>query len=162
MSTIWQCPDELWEKDEPVLDELGPPAKTGRKRIDQRRALDGIIDQLRTGCRWNALPREFGDGSSVHRALQRRVERGVLPLVWSLLVAGCDEPGGVHFDGQAADCWMGKTRQGGIRFGRIPRIAGKTAASAVRFWIVMQRSHRTIWRSSDSPAFCCGSAACTG
>jgi putative transposase len=130
MPTIWRCPDELWEKVELVLDELDSPAKIGRKRIDQRKALDGIIYQLRTGCQWNALPREFGDDSSVHRTLQRWIAREVFPLVWSLLVAECDELGGVNFDWQAADCSMGKARQGGIRSARIPRIAGKTAANA--------------------------------
>jgi len=130
MATIWRCPDDLWEKVALVLDELDPPAETGRKRIDQRKALDGIIYQLRTGCQWNALPRQFGDDSSVHRTLQRWIRHEVLPLVWSLLVAECDELGGVDFDWQAADCSMGKARQGGIRSGRIPRIAAKTAASA--------------------------------
>jgi putative transposase len=130
MATIWRCPDELWEKVALVLDELDPPAETGRKRIDQRKALDGVIYQLRTGCQWNALPREFGDDSSVHRTFQRWIRHEVLPLVWSLLVAECDELGGVAFDWQAADCSMGKARQGGIRSGRIPRIAAKTAASA--------------------------------
>jgi putative transposase len=129
MATIWRCPDDLWEKVALVLDELDPPAETGRKRIDQRKALDGIIYQLRTGCQWNALPRQFGDDSSVHRTLQRWARHEVLPLVWSLLVAECDELGGVAFDWQAADCSMGKARQGGIRSGRIPRIAAKTAAS---------------------------------
>ena len=103
MATIWRCPDELWHKVALVLDELDPPAKTGRHRIDQRKALDGIIYLLRTGCQWNALPPEFGDDSSVHRTLQRWVGREVLPLVWSLLVAECDELGGVDFDWQAAD-----------------------------------------------------------
>jgi putative transposase len=130
MPTIWRCPDALWEKVARVLDELDPPAKTGRRRIDQRKALDGIIYQLRTGCQWSALPREFGDDSSVHRTLQRWAAREVLPLVWSLLVGECNELGGVNFDWQAADCSMGKARQGGITSGRIPRIAAKPAASA--------------------------------
>ena len=130
MATIWRCPDELWHKVALVLDELDPPAKTGRHRIDQRKALDGIIYQLRTGCQWNALPPEFGDDSSVHRTLQRWVGRAVLPLLWSLLVAECDELGGVDFDWQAADCSMGKARQGGIKSARTPRIAAKTARNA--------------------------------
>jgi putative transposase len=130
MPTIWRCPDELWERIALVLDELDPPAETGRKRIDQRKALNGVIYQLRTGCQWNALPGEFGDDSSVHRTLQRWVAHEVLPLVWSLLVAECDELGGVNFDWQAADCSMGKARQGGIKSARTPRIAAKTAASA--------------------------------
>jgi len=50
LPTIWRVPEELWRIIKPVLDELDPPAATGRKRTDQRSALDGIIYQMRTGC----------------------------------------------------------------------------------------------------------------
>jgi transposase len=53
LPTIWHVPDELWQHIEPLLNELDPPAKTGRKRIAPRPALDGIIYQMRTGCQWN-------------------------------------------------------------------------------------------------------------
>lgn len=127
LPTIWRCPDELWELIEAVLAEHDPPARTGRKRIDQRKALDGIIYQLRTGCQWNALPRAFGDDASVHRTMQRWIERGVMDRVWSLLVERCDELAGVHWDWQSADAAMGKARFGGTASGPTPRTAGKTA-----------------------------------
>ena len=44
---------------------------------DQRKALDGIIFINRTGCQWNALPRQFGSDSSVHRTYQRWVALGL-------------------------------------------------------------------------------------
>lgn len=130
LGTIWRCPDELWEKVSLVLDDLDPPADTGRKRVDQRLALDGMIYQMRTGCQWNALPGEFGDDSSVHRTMQRWVAKEVFPLIWGLLVADCDELGGVNFDWQVADCSMGKARSGGMKWARTPRIAARTAANA--------------------------------
>jgi putative transposase len=130
LPTIWRCPDELWERFELVLDELDPPAATGRKRIDQRKALDGMIHQARTGCQWRAIPRQFGDYRSIHRTMQRWIARGVFELTWSMLAAECDELGGVNFDWQAADCSMGKARQGGATSVRTPRIAGKTAQNA--------------------------------
>ena len=71
LPTIWQVSGPLWERIEPVLNELDPPAKTGRHRIAARPALDGVIYHLRTGCQWNVLPKEFGDDSSVHRTYQR-------------------------------------------------------------------------------------------
>lgn len=130
LGTIWRCPDALWEKVALVLDELDPPAGTGRKRVDQRKAFDGLIYQLRTGCQWNALPREFGDDSSVHRTMQRWVAKEVLPLIWSLLVAECEGLGGVDFAWQAADGVMGKARSGGIMWAKTQRIAARTARSA--------------------------------
>ncbi|MBY0308830.1 MAG: transposase, partial [Phycisphaerales bacterium] len=115
LGTIWHCPDELWVAVARVLDELDPPAATGRKRIDQRKALDGMIYQMRTGCQWNALPRELGDDASVHRTMQRWVAKDVFPLIWSLLVAQCADLGGVDFDWQPADGAMRKARSGGIK-----------------------------------------------
>ena len=129
LGVIWRCPDELWNEVAVVLDELDPPAKTGRKRVDQRRALDGMIYQMRTGCQWNALPGEFGDDSSVHRTMQRWVSKEVFPLIWSILIGKCGELGGVDFDWQSADGAMRKARSGGIKSARIPRIAARTAPS---------------------------------
>jgi putative transposase len=113
LPTIWRVPDELWVLIQPILSDLDPPAPTGRKRIDPRPALDGIIYQMRTGCQWNALPREFGDDSSVHRTLLRWIDTGVLDRLWGMLVESCEELGGVDWQWQAADAAMGKARFGG-------------------------------------------------
>ena len=91
LPTIWRTPDELWEEIEPILAEHDPPKKTGRRRIDQRAALDAIIFRLRTGCQWNRLPKEFPDDSSVHRTFQRWVELGILDLIWASLLEECEE-----------------------------------------------------------------------
>ncbi len=60
-------PDELWERIEPLL----PPAKPrrfrfpGRKPIDNRKALTGILFVLKTGIPWEDLPQEMGCGSGM-------------------------------------------------------------------------------------------------
>ena len=113
LDTIWEVPDELWAEVRQVLEELDPPMRTGRPRVDQRRALDGVIYRLRSSCRWNHLPEKFGSDSSVHRTFQRWLENGVFERVWALLVERCDELGGVQWEWQAADGSMGKARQGG-------------------------------------------------
>ncbi len=113
LPTIWQVPDELWEKIEPILSEHDSPKATGGPRIDQRGALDAIIFRMRSGCQWNQLPKEFPDDSSVHRTFQRWVELGVLDLIWEKLIKECEELGGVDFEWQAADGAMGKARLGG-------------------------------------------------
>ncbi len=59
--------DELWELIEPLL----PPAKPrrfrypGRKPVDNRKALTGILFVLRTGIGWEYLPQEMGCGSGM-------------------------------------------------------------------------------------------------
>ncbi len=115
LETIWEAPDELWTEIKQVLYEVDPPRSTGRPRVDQRRALNGIIYRLRTSCQWNHLPEKFGSDSSVHRTFQRWLENGVFERVWALLVERCDELGGVVWRWQAADGSMGKARQGGIK-----------------------------------------------
>ena len=98
LPTIWEVSDGLWSIIQTILDELDPPSWTGRDRIDQRAALNGIIYQMRSGCQWNHLPKQFGDDSSVHRTFQRWVQRGVLERVWATLVEDCEELSGVELN----------------------------------------------------------------
>ena len=46
LATIWEIPDRLWEQSHPVTVELDPPKATGRKRVDRRRLLDGIVFRM--------------------------------------------------------------------------------------------------------------------
>src|SRR3954447_22986132 len=73
LPTIWRVDDALWAEVDTVLAEYAPPARFGPGRIDQRKALDGVIYRMRSGVQWNQLPAEFGDDSSVHRTFQRWV-----------------------------------------------------------------------------------------
>lgn len=110
LPTIWELPDDLWERIEPILDRHYPPASTGRPRADLRRVLDGIIYRMRSGVQWNQLPRVFGADSTVHGWLQRFVADGVLCAIWAELVGECDVLGAVSWEWQAADGVMGKSR----------------------------------------------------
>jgi len=130
LPTIWRADDALWRLIEPVLAELDPSHRGHRRRIDQRKALDGIIYHLRTGCQWSALPAEFGDDSSVHRTMQRWAGRGVFDRVWATLVEACDDLGAVEWAWQSFDCVMNKARHGGTVSDRTRRTGRRTAPSA--------------------------------
>ena len=43
LPTIWEIPDDLWQRIEPVILKLDPPKAKGCKRVDQRKMLEGII-----------------------------------------------------------------------------------------------------------------------
>jgi putative transposase len=131
LPTIWEVSDELWNVIQSILDEVDPASWTGRNRIDQRAALNGIIYQMRSGCQWNHLPKPFGDDSSVHRTFQRWVQKGVLKRIWATLVDRCEELGGVDWRWQSADGAMGKARFGGMMSVPIPRIVRKMAPNGV-------------------------------
>jgi putative transposase len=130
LPTIWEVDDELWNIIHEILGELDPPAKTGRPRTGQRQALNGIIYQMRTGCQWNQLPRQFGDDSSVHRTMQRWVAKDVFTRIWAVLFDNCEELGGVDWEWQSADGALGKARFGGILSAPTPRIAANPARNA--------------------------------
>ena len=74
--------------------EEDPPKARGRKRSDPRQMLNGIIFRLR---KWNRLPKELGDDSTIHRTFQRWVWTGVLHV--GTLVEGCEELDGVDLAG---------------------------------------------------------------
>ena len=120
LPTIWEVPDDLWERIKWLLNEHDPPKATGRSRADARRILDGIIFRFRTGCQWNHIPKVYGDDSTIHRAFQRWVEINLFEMIWSLLVAECDELALVNWEWQAADGWLGKARSGGDQIGPNP------------------------------------------
>ena len=103
LETIWEVPDELWERIEPIILEEDPPKARGRKRSDPRQMLNGIIFRLRSGCQWNRLPKELGDDSTIHRTFQRWVGTGVLHRMWG--------PGG----GVRRVGWRGLGMAGGRR-----------------------------------------------
>lgn len=129
LPTIWRVDDALWAQAEQVLAEFDPPAQFGPERIDQRKALDGVIYRMRSGVQWNRLPAEFGDDASVHRTFQRWVQRGVIGRLWALLVRGCAELAGVDWQWQSFDCATGKARHGGIKSDRTQPTGRRTAPS---------------------------------
>ncbi len=122
--TIWEIPDDAWARVEPMLEDLYPPAKTGRPRTDLRKAFNGIIFRMRSGCQWNQLPKMFGDDSSVHRWFQRWVRDGVFEALWAGLITDCEELEGVGWEWQSADCCLGKARFEGEKRGETQRIEG--------------------------------------
>lgn len=137
LETIWEVPDELWVEIKKILDEVDPPRRTGRPRIDGRRALNGIIYRLRTSCQWNHLPEKFGSDSSVHRTFQRWVERGVFTKIWALLVQKCEDLGEVQWRWQSADAAMGKARFGGAISDPIRRTGARPGASEASWLMEM-------------------------
>jgi putative transposase len=113
LPTIWEVPDPLWDRILPLLIEFWPRKATGRHHANWRLALNGILFRMRSGCQWEKLPRRFGPKSTVHDWFQRWCQGGVMKRIWEMLVAECDELGGVQWDWQSADGWLGKARFGG-------------------------------------------------
>ena len=75
----WTISDEFWEEvKEYIPKRQRDPNKTykckpgrGRKPIEPRKILEGILYCLRTGCQWKAIPKEHGASSSIHQYFSR-------------------------------------------------------------------------------------------
>jgi Putative transposase of IS4/5 family (DUF4096) len=63
-SAPWIVSDEFWARVEPELPKVKRRFRSpGRKRLDDRAALQGIPFVLYTGIAWRHLPLELGFGS---------------------------------------------------------------------------------------------------
>jgi transposase len=118
LGTIWEIPDELWRRIEPILKEFWPRKATGRHVANWRMMLNGILFRMRSGCQWDQLPERFGPKSTVHDWFQRWVAGGIFEKIWAVLVAECDELGEVQWQWQSADAMLGKARFGGEKDGQ--------------------------------------------
>lgn len=54
--------DDQWEL---IRDAFPTPATRGRKPLDRRNIVDGILWMLRTGAPWRDVPEEFGNWSTI-------------------------------------------------------------------------------------------------
>jgi putative transposase len=118
LPTIWEIPDAMWQKIEPILRDFWPQKPTGRRVANWRKVLNGIIFRMRTGCQWDQLPAKFGPKSTVHDWFQRWSAGGIMERIWRVLAEACDELGGVDWQWQSADAWLGKARFGGEKDGQ--------------------------------------------
>lgn len=76
----WEISDELWAVIAPILPSHERRFRyPGRRRIDDRKALQGVLFVLYTGIQWEFLPQElgFGSGPTCWRRLAEWQQAGV-------------------------------------------------------------------------------------
>jgi transposase len=99
-------PDELWEVVEPLIPQVKRRYRyPGRKRIDDRRVLTGILFVLKTGIPWEDLPQEMGCGSGVTcwRRLREWQQQGVWQKLHEVLLAKLNAAGEIDWRRAAVD-----------------------------------------------------------
>lgn len=97
-----RIPDAVWEQIEPLLPPELPGPKGGQ-RMDDRQAMNAILYVLRTGCKWNEIPRNLGAGSIVHRRFQEWREAGLFQRMW--------RTGLLTYDDLRTLMWHGRRRR---------------------------------------------------
>ena len=61
-------PSDLTDAEWGLIEPLIPPAKRGggKRSVDLRAVVDGLLYVLSTGCQWRALPKDMPARSTVH------------------------------------------------------------------------------------------------
>jgi transposase len=129
MREPWVVSDELWELIEPLIPKRQRRFRyPGRRPLDDRRVLSGILFVLHTGIAWEHLPQElgFGSGMTCWRRLRDWQAAGVWSALHGLLLARLQAAGEIDWSRAAVDSSHVRALKGGSR--RAP--ARSTAAAA--------------------------------
>jgi transposase len=120
VDSLYEVPDVLWDRITPLL----PPRnrnkkkKSGRPRMNDRKAMSAIFYILRTGCQWKALPRSLGASSTVHDRFQEWRKAGVFKRMWIDSLLLYDKKTGIDWKWQAMDGVITMAPLGGKRYRR--------------------------------------------
>lgn len=123
--------DELWAVIEPVLPPRRAYPKGGRPRVDDRRALTGILFVLKTGIAWEDLPKEMGCGSGMTcwRRLRDWQEAGVWLDIFHTMLNHLQRADKLDWSRAIVDSSSVRAVFGGPRLGQTLQIAGRAARS---------------------------------
>ena len=80
--------DGQWEKIDPLL----PVYIRGKRRVDDRRVISGIIQVIISGCRWSDAPLEYGPRKTLYNRFVRWAVRGIWERVFMELARAGDPP----------------------------------------------------------------------
>jgi transposase len=114
-------PEELWELVEPMLPpHRWRPGRRGRRPVNDRAALAGILFVLKTGIPWEYLPQEMGCGSGMTcwRRLRDWHRAGVFKRLHRLLLGRLRQAGGIDFSLAIADSASVRAVHGGKKRAR--------------------------------------------
>ena len=90
MAVLFQLSDRQWAAIEPLL----PTNQPGARRVDDRRVISGIVHVLKTGCRWQDTPPNYGPSTTIYNRFHRWSQRGIWQALFDSLVE--TTPGGIQ------------------------------------------------------------------
>ncbi|MCA2229972.1 IS5 family transposase [Nonomuraea aurantiaca] len=119
----WIVQDSLWERIEPLLPKVERRRRhPGRKRLDDRLALQGILFVLYTAIPWEFLPQElgFGSGMTCWRRLRDWHQAGVWDRLHQLLLAELPAAGQLDWSKAVIESSHVRALKGGPKTGPSP------------------------------------------
>jgi transposase len=124
--------DELWERVQPLLP--APPQRRfrfpGRRPLDYRKILTGILFVLKTGIAWDDLPAELGCGcgKTCRHYLRLWYQAGVWQKLHALLLAELNGAELIDWSRALIDASFAKAPEGGEDTGPSPTDRGKSGS----------------------------------
>src|SRR6266513_2529640 len=124
--------DELWARIEPLL-PAAPRRRVrfpGRKPLDYRKILTGILFVLKTGIAWEDLPAELGCGcgKTCHHYLRAWHQAGVWLKLHTLLLAELNGADQIDWERALIDASFAEAPEGGEDTGPNPTDRGKSGS----------------------------------
>jgi transposase len=124
--------DGLWELLQPLLPITPRRVRSpGRRRLDDRQVLNGILYVLATGIAWDQLPQQlgFGSGMTCWRRLRDWNQAGVWTQLHQLLLAELRRADQLDWSRAVIDAAHLRALKGGRRPGQVRSIGHERAAS---------------------------------
>jgi transposase len=121
--------DALWQRIEPLLPSPKPRRSRfpGRRPLDYRKVLTGIVFVLKTGINWDDLPAElgWGCGKTCRNTLKSWQADGIWQRLHHILLEELQEAGKIDWSRSAADSTKSRAPGGGDDTGPNPTDRGK-------------------------------------
>src|SRR5215468_4545006 len=119
--------DEQWTKIQRFL----PTKQPGPPRKDDRRILSGIMHVVKTGCRWEDCPPEYGPHKTICNRFNRWSGRGIWQSIYKTVAGSPEPPERVALDSTHVKAH--RCAGGGKGGRRNRRSASPNAAATARF-----------------------------
>ncbi len=86
-------PSDLTDDEWALIEPLIPPAKRGggKRSVDMRAVVNGLMYVLSTGCQWRAIPKDLAARSTVHDYFDLWDYDGTLERIHHTLYVACRE-----------------------------------------------------------------------
>jgi transposase len=107
-----------------------PTDTRGKKRVDDRRVISGIIHVLKSGCRWIDAPADYGPRKTLYNRYVRWAAKGVWVDLFQALAQAGGPPAQVLIDSSAVKAH--RSASGGKGGRKIKPSAAPVAAARLK------------------------------
>ncbi|ESX57058.1 transposase [Mesorhizobium sp. LSHC420B00] len=124
--------DYFWLTEEQVSrpQALLPTDTRGKPRVDDRRAISGIVHVLKSGGRWVDAPQVYGPRKTLYNSFVRWAAKGVWVDIFHALASAGGPPAEVLIDSSAVKAH--RCASGGKGGSKIRRSAGRAVGEPRR------------------------------